>query len=258
MSSLASSISKMFSGTLVSRILGQVRLIVIVAALGTTAQADAFMVANTLPNTIYNLIAGGVLNAILVPQIVRAMKRDDGDEYTDRLLTVAGVLLLGATVVLTAGASLLVTLYASQMAPQWYALAVAFAFWCIPQVFFYGLYTLLGNVLNARGSFGPYMWAPVVNNIVAIAGLLGYIWLFGTAASGSGSDPADWTPGASRWSAGSPRSGWSPRPSCSSFPSAAPASGSASAGACAAPASAGRPGWRCGPSGRSPSGSSAT
>lgn len=195
MSSLASSISKMFSGTLVSRILGQVRLIVIVAALGTTAQADAFMVANTLPNTIYNLIAGGVLNAILVPQIVRAMKRDGGDEYTDRLLTVAGVLLLGATVVLTAGASLLVTLYASQMAPQWYALAVAFAFWCIPQVFFYGLYTLLGNVLNARGSFGPYMWAPVVNNIVAIAGLLGYIWLFGTAASGSGSDPADWTPG---------------------------------------------------------------
>lgn len=195
MSSLAGSISKMFSGTLVSRILGQVRLIVIVAALGTTAQADAFMVANTLPNTIYNLIAGGVLNAILVPQIVRAMKRDDGEAYTDRLLTVAGVLLLGATLVLTAGAALLVTLYASQMAPQWFALAVAFAFWCIPQVFFYGLYTLLGNVLNARSSFGPYMWAPVVNNVVAIAGLVGYIWLYGTAASGSGSDPADWDSG---------------------------------------------------------------
>jgi len=193
--SLAGAISKMFSGTLVSRILGQVRLIVLVAALGTTAQADAFMVANTLPNTIYNLIAGGVLNAILVPQVVRAMKRPDGDEYVNRLLTVAGVLLLGATVVLTSASTLLVTLYASQMAPEWFALAVAFAFWCIPQVFFYGLYTLLGNVLNARGSFGPYMWAPVVNNVVAIAGLFAYIWLFGSAASGSGTDPADWTGG---------------------------------------------------------------
>lgn len=99
-SSLAGAISKMFSGTLVSRILGQVRLIVLVAAIGTTAQADAFMVANTLPNTIYNLIAGGVLNAILVPQVVRAMQRKDGDEYVNRLLTMAGALLFVATVIL--------------------------------------------------------------------------------------------------------------------------------------------------------------
>lgn len=192
MSSLASATSKMFSGTLVSRILGQVRLIVLLAALGVTGQADAFQVANTLPNTIYMLLAGGVLNAILVPQIVRALKRRD-DTYVNRLLTMAGVLLFGVTVVLTAASSILITVFASQLAPEWFHLAVAFAFWCIPQVFFYGLYTLLGNVLNARGSFGPYMWAPVVNNIIAIAGLVAYIWLFGGADAAA--DPAAWTSG---------------------------------------------------------------
>ena len=54
------------------------------------------------------------------------------------------------------------------------ALATAFAYWCLPQLFFYGLYSLLGEVLNARSAFGPFMWAPVLNNIVAIAGLVGY------------------------------------------------------------------------------------
>ncbi len=189
MSSLASATSKMFSGTLVSRILGQVRLIVLIGALGVTAQADAFQVANTLPNTIYNLIAGGVLNAILVPHIVKAMKRGD-DAFVNRLITLAGSILLGLTVVLTFASSLLVTIFASQLAPEWFHLAVAFAFWCVPQVFFYGMYTLLGNVLNARAVFGPYMWAPVINNVIAIAGLVAYIWIFGGADAGA--DPTVW------------------------------------------------------------------
>src|SRR5699024_12665291 len=50
----------------------------------------------------------------------------------------------------------------------------------LPQLFFYGLYTLLGQVLNAKSSFGPYMWAPVLNNIVAIGGLAVFILIFGT------------------------------------------------------------------------------
>jgi putative peptidoglycan lipid II flippase len=55
---------------------------------------------------------------------------------------------------------------------------VAFGFWCLPQIFFYGVYTVLGQVLNARGSFGPMMWAPIVNNLVAIATGLAFIALF--------------------------------------------------------------------------------
>lgn len=192
---LASAFAKMFSGTLVSRILGMVRAVILVAALGSAFQADAFNLANTLPNTFYNLLAGGVLNAILVPQIVRAMRRTDGDAYVNKLLTISGLLLFGVTVLLTAASAVIVTIYASQLPGQWFGLAVAFTLICMPEVFFYGLYALFGNVLNARGSFGPYMWAPVVNNVVAIAGLLVYLWVFGGAATGSGSDPADWTAG---------------------------------------------------------------
>ncbi|MBP7880833.1 MAG: hypothetical protein KAZ70_00195, partial [Actinomyces sp.] len=48
-------------------------------------------------------------------------------------------------------------------------------------IFFYGLYNLLGELLNARGIFGPYMWAPVVNNIVGIASLIAFLVLWGQA-----------------------------------------------------------------------------
>ncbi|WP_230976469.1 MULTISPECIES: lipid II flippase MurJ [Georgenia] len=191
---LAGSAALMFSGTLVSRLLGLVRNVALVAAIGVTGAANSFAVANKLPNIIYMLVAGGVLNAILVPQIVRAMKgRDNGEEYVNRLLTMAGAALLGLTLLLTAGASVLVAVYASELDPVWFDLAVAFALWCVPQLFFYGMYTLLGQVLNARGIFGPYMWAPAVNNVIAIIGLVAYIVVFGGTPTGAHEDPGTWT-----------------------------------------------------------------
>ncbi|MBK5248203.1 MAG: murein biosynthesis integral membrane protein MurJ, partial [Actinomycetales bacterium] len=193
---LASSATLMFTGTLASRVLGLVRNALLVAAIFSIGgAADAFSVANKLPNIFYMLIAGGVLNAILVPQIVRAMRHDDGgQEYVNRLLTLAGALLLGLTVLLTAASSVLVTVYASEFRDgPWAALAITFGFWCIPQLFFYGMYTLLGQVLNARSNFGPYMWAPVANNIVAIAGLVAYLVIFGRFDSSNPAAAADWT-----------------------------------------------------------------
>ncbi|MFP5334546.1 MAG: murein biosynthesis integral membrane protein MurJ [Actinomycetes bacterium] len=185
----------MAAGTATSRVLGFVRAAVLAWAIGVNAAgADAFAIANTVPNNLYMLIAGGVLNAVLVPQIVRATQRPDGgQEYLDRLLTVALVVLVTITVGVVLGAPLVVGLYANDFDGDLLALTVGFAFWCLPQVFFYGLYTLLGQVLNARGSFGPYMWAPVVNNVVAIAGLLAFVALFG---SGAAAHPVEtWTPG---------------------------------------------------------------
>ena len=172
---LARSSAVMAAGTVVSRILGFARTAVIAAALGTALTADTFTVANTVPNILYILLAGGVLNAVFVPQLVRAMR--EGDEFsrafTDRLLTLSGLLLLGITVAATAAAPLIISVYTSDYTERDTAVAVSFAYWCLPQIFFYGLYTMLGQVLNARGSFGPMMWAPIVNNLVAIAtGLL--------------------------------------------------------------------------------------
>ncbi|MDQ0425342.1 murein biosynthesis integral membrane protein MurJ [Cellulomonas iranensis] len=174
----------MASGTAVSRLLGFLRAMVLAAAIGATGQAaDAFSVANKLPNVLYMLLAGGVLNAVLVPQVVRAYKRDGGQEYVDRLLSFGFALLAGVSVVLTLAAPLLVRLYADPCSTTQLALATTFAYWCIPQLFFYGVYALLGQVLNARGSFGPYMWAPVVNNLVSIAGFGVFMAVFGGASA---------------------------------------------------------------------------
>lgn len=186
----------MASGTAVSRVLGLLRGMVMVSAIGATGQAaDAFAVANKLPNVLYMLLAGGVLNAILVPQVVRAYKRKAGQEYVDRLLTLGFAVLAAATVVLTLLAPVLVDLYSNFGDPAQDALATTFAYWCIPQLFFYGAYGLLGQVLNARGSFGPYMWAPAVNNLVAIVGFGVFIAVFGVVDSSGVVDAATWTGG---------------------------------------------------------------
>jgi putative peptidoglycan lipid II flippase len=169
----------MAAGTMVSRVLGLLRATALLWAIGRLLSNDAFSIANTLPNIFFILIGGGVLNAVLVPQIIRATQQSDGgQEYIDRLLTVSVVVMLVATGVLTALAEPIFLLYGSGRTPGFAALGTAFALWCLPQMFFYGLYTLIGQVLNARGNYGPYMWAPVVNNIVAIAGIGLFVVLY--------------------------------------------------------------------------------
>ncbi|HEY6793749.1 MAG TPA: murein biosynthesis integral membrane protein MurJ [Kineosporiaceae bacterium] len=187
-SRLLSSSALMATGTLTSRVLGVVRVAVLAWAIGVGFDADPFAVANTLPNNLFILIGGGVLNAVLVPQIVRAAKHSDGgQEYIDRLVTLAVAVLGGATVIATAAAPLLIRLYERGWHAEQLELATGFALWCLPQIFFYGLYTIYGQILNARHSFGPFMWAPVVNNVVAIAGCLVFIALYGP-----GGKPAAW------------------------------------------------------------------
>jgi putative peptidoglycan lipid II flippase len=177
------------AGTVVSRILGFVRAAVLTTAIGLVAAGDAFAVGNQLPNNIYALIAGGVLSAVLVPQIVKAAAHDDGGQrYINRVVTLGIVIFAIVTVIATCAAPLLVNVYAQSSSgagrgftPAAFALATAFAYWCLPQIFFYALYSLLSEVLNARKIFGPFTWAPVLNNIVAIAGLIVFMLLFGAS-----------------------------------------------------------------------------
>ncbi len=178
--SLGRSSALMASGTLVSRLLGLVRIALLAGAIGSLTQvADAWQNANTLPNTIYILLAGGVLNVVFVPQLTRALTREDkGRDFTDRLITLALTAIIGITVVATASAWLLTKLYAVTWTGDQLALAVALAYLCLPQILFYGVYALLGQILNAQEKFGYYMWAPVANNIVAIAGLVAFTILY--------------------------------------------------------------------------------
>ena len=193
----------MASGTVISRVMGFARAVLTAMAIGvTTNAADAFGVANQLPNNVYAIIAGGTLNAVLVPQLVRARKHDDdGRGYINRLLTFIISVFLLVTLAATLAAPLLIQLYTSNWTADQLALATAFAYWCLPQLFFYGLYSLLGEVLNSRSKFGPFMWAPVLNNVVQLAGLIGYIVIFGFDPTQSHGLSA-WTPDRIAWLAG--------------------------------------------------------
>ena len=171
----------MAAGTLVSRFLGFAKTWMLAAALGLGSTVnDTFINANNLPNLIFLLVAGGVFNAVLVPQIIKASRGPDrGADYVSRLLTLAVLVLLGLTLLVTLAAPVVIDLTTQGYSPQQKALAVTFAFYCLPQIFFYGLYALLTQILNANGAFGPAMWAPIVNNVLAMAGLGMFIWLLG-------------------------------------------------------------------------------
>ncbi len=183
------------AGTVVSRVLGFARGAVLAAAIGqvNSRAADAFGVANQLPNNIYALIAGGVLSAVLVPQIVKAASHEDGGQkFVNRVVTLGIAIFAVVTVIATVAAPWLAHVYAAQssgtgsgFSPATFELAIQLAYWCLPQIFFYALYSLLSEVLNARRVFGPFTWAPVLNNVVSIAGLIVFMLVFGGADANS-------------------------------------------------------------------------
>ncbi|WP_262347515.1 murein biosynthesis integral membrane protein MurJ [Nocardioides dongxiaopingii] len=186
----------MAAGTVVSRLSGFVRSALLAAALGASLHADIFSIANTVPNMLYILLAGGVFNAVLVPQLVRAMRQDpdQGEAYTNRVVTLAALFLAAVTVALVAFAPQVMSLYLDSGfdGPDRAAhldSVITFARYCLPQVFFYGMFVLVGQILNARGRFGPMMWAPIANNVISVATLVVYLVVFGPARGAETTGP---------------------------------------------------------------------
>lgn len=162
--------------TLVSRLTGFARIVLLAAILGA-ALTSAFTVANQLPNLIAALVLEATFTAIFVPVLARA-ERDDPDggaAFIRRLLTLATTLLLAVTVISTVGAPLLVDLMLGSDPQVNRPLTTAFAYLLLPQIIFYGLSSVFMAILNTRNIFGPPAWAPVVNNVVAIATLALYL-----------------------------------------------------------------------------------
>ncbi|MEU8487335.1 murein biosynthesis integral membrane protein MurJ [Streptomyces sp. NPDC048641] len=185
-SGLLKSSAVMAAGTLVSRLTGFVRTMVITAALGAATLGDAWTVAYTLPTMIYILTVGGGLNSVFVPQLVRSMKEDEdgGEAYANRLLTLVMVALGVIVTVAVFAAPLLIRLMSAPIAnePAANNVAVTFARYCLPTIFFMGVHVVMGQILNARGKFGAMMWTPVLNNIVMIFTFGMFIYVYGTAA----------------------------------------------------------------------------
>jgi putative peptidoglycan lipid II flippase len=192
--SVARASAWMALGTIVSRVTGFLRAGLLAAVIGTQLNGDLFDIANTIPNTLYILLAGGVFNVVLVPQLVRTMKNDDdgGEAYANRVITLGVLVLAAGTALLMLLVPVLMRIVFdgklftdAALAPQRESGQLLMLL-CLPQVFFYGVFVLAGQVLNARGRFGPMMWAPIVNNVVACTVVIVYALIFGTSLGGDG------------------------------------------------------------------------
>lgn len=169
----------MAAGTVASRATGFVRVLALGYALGFNRLSDAYNLANTLPNIVYELILGGVVSATLVPLFVGLF---DEESEEDAWHGVAAVLWL--VLAITAGLSVVFFLAAPLLSAPYAALnhtgqassqrdlTVAFMRYFAPQVVLLAGMSVGTAILHARRRFAAPMFAPVLNNVVAIAALL--------------------------------------------------------------------------------------
>ena len=179
-SSIAKDSSWMALGTTISRITGVIRSAAVIAAIGFGTFADAYSIANSLPTIVYVVVVGGAINSVFVPQLVRHMKNDadKGFSYTNKLLTLVGLILFFLTVLAVVLAPQIVSIYApNAWSEETLNQSVFFARLLLPQIFFYGLYTILQQVLNSREHFALPMFAPILNNLVMILTALLFIYV---------------------------------------------------------------------------------
>ncbi|MET7508212.1 murein biosynthesis integral membrane protein MurJ [Streptomyces albidoflavus] len=178
---LARSSLLMAVGTVVSRATGLIRQVLQAAALGTGLLASTYNTANTVPTSLYTLLIGGALNAVLVPQLVRARatEPDGGRAYEQRLVTLVVCVLGVGTALAVWAAPEIVGLYMRDTpgSHEAFELTVTFARFLLPQIFFYGLFGIYGQLLNAREKFGAMMWTPVLNNVVLVTMFAAYLGL---------------------------------------------------------------------------------
>jgi putative peptidoglycan lipid II flippase len=167
---LLTSSRTMAIASLASRATGFLRTMVLAAALGSGLHgvAEAYNLANTLPNMVYELLLGGVLASVVIPVLVKAQQddRDRGVAYTQRLLSIATVSLGGATLLAVLAAPVLIEFFGGPKDFQ--SVASLWATLLLPEIFFYGLGAMFSAVLNTRHIYGWPAWAPVGNNLITI------------------------------------------------------------------------------------------
>ncbi len=168
--------------TMISRVLGFVRDILIAAVLGTGAVADAFFVAFRFPNLFRRLFAEGAFNAAFVPLFAKALE-GDGPGAARRFAEEALAVLLFALLILTALAEIAMpwalVLIAPGFAdtPEKYDLAVLLTRIAFPYLLCMSLVALASGVLNALHIFAVAAAAPILLNVVLIAMMALAAWL---------------------------------------------------------------------------------
>jgi len=161
------------AGTAVSRVTGLARIVVFGVVIGQTALADAYDGANNSPNSLYELLIGGVFSAALVPVFTRLAHDKDADSER-AVFSTALVVLAALTAIAVACAPLIFRLFSLNPSSgidvdQYREVGTMLARVFLLQIFFYGITALASAALNARNRFVAAAWAPVTSNLVVIA-----------------------------------------------------------------------------------------
>lgn len=169
----------MAAGTTLSRLSGFVRVLAVIWVLGQHALSDAYNLANTIPNLVYELLLGGVLSATLLPVLMQALAKrlvDEDDESVSAIVTFLTVVLVAATALFWLAAPLLMDIYlalsSGHGAGPEKALATSWLRLFTPQLLFIGLTAISNALLNARRRFASVAFSPVIANVVTIVALL--------------------------------------------------------------------------------------
>jgi putative peptidoglycan lipid II flippase len=165
-------------GTTLSRLTGFLRVAAMAFAIGVAESrlADAYSVANNIPNIVYELILGGILTSVFVPVFVQQMARRSRAEAwrsAQAVLTITFLVLLVITVIGVLAAPWIVRVYTIRVPPDARPavqdLATLFLRFFMPQILLYGMGAVATGLLNAHRRFAVPMFAPILNNLVVIA-----------------------------------------------------------------------------------------
>jgi putative peptidoglycan lipid II flippase len=172
-SSLAAATTKVGSFTLLSRLLGFMRDLVIARVFGADAGTDAFFVAFKIPNLMRRLFAEGAFSMAFVPLLNEYRERRGGQElkgFIDAVAGALGVVLLLVTLLGILAAPLLVLVFAPGFTdePGQRELTVAMLRLTFPYVLFISLTAFAGGILNTFERFGVPAFTPVLLNLCLI------------------------------------------------------------------------------------------
>ena len=177
-------------GTALSRITGFLRLSAAAWALGVTESrlADAYNLANTTPNILYELALGGILSSVFVPVFVEWLKthgREDAWDLARRFMTFALVTLGAIAILGMLFAPAIIDLYSAGIedpAQREYVRETGTFFlrFFMPQIVFYGIGAIATGLLQAHRRFAAPMFAPILNNVAVIITMVTFGIVAGT------------------------------------------------------------------------------
>lgn len=163
--------------TAVSRVTGFVRNWAMAYALGVTVFSSSYVVANNIPNMLYELVAGGVISAVFIPIFIERQERagtDDAWRLASTALNLSAIVLGLVAVVGTVWAEPFVRTQTFRISAQEAEAATYFFRFFAIQVVFYGFGAIVSAVLQSQRKFFSPAAAPIFNNLVVIATLLGF------------------------------------------------------------------------------------